>query len=128
MCARVRARIIYIILFLNTFKTSRQFSRDPLGLPKTWEFDAYETVWRKFYVHVNTATEVRKPIGIFMMLFNSLVYALGGAVMMSGATCLMAYITAQYRYKISDIITTGVIVLMALPIIGSEPSQIRVLQ
>ena len=69
-----------------------------------------------------------KKIGFWAMLFNTVWYAGGCAVINTLTLCLMGYMTTKFDYKISRIITAGVIIVMMLPIVGAYPSEMQILK
>jgi raffinose/stachyose/melibiose transport system permease protein len=62
------------------------------------------------------------------MYINSLKFALFSAVSFTICCTLVSYLTAKFDFKFSKIIYGFVIVAMSLPIVGSMPSEIRMLQ
>ena len=62
------------------------------------------------------------------MYINSLKFALFSAVSFTACCTLVSYLTAKFDFKFSKIIYGFVIVAMSLPIVGSMPSEIRMLQ
>ena len=58
---------------------------------------------------------------------NSIVYALGGSLVNATVTCLMAYLSAKYAYAYSKLIYSIVIVVMVIPVVGAQASEIEVL-
>ena len=61
------------------------------------------------------------------IIFNSVVYALGCGLVNTIVTCVTAYLCATYKYKYSKIIHTTVIVVMTIPIIGSQAAELGLL-
>jgi ABC-type glycerol-3-phosphate transport system permease component len=59
---------------------------------------------------------------------NSLLVAILAAT--ASATCplIVGYCTAMYDYKFSRFVIAGIYVLMAMPIVGSLPSEIKMMQ
>ncbi len=66
--------------------------------------------------------------GIGLMLFNSILYALGNSVVQVTALTLMGYICAKYDYKFSRFLYVMIVVIMALPIIGAYPAELTLLR
>lgn len=116
----------------TALKTQAEFRLNHVGLPKgwpwEWEWHNIGYVFENFYILTNTATLANKKIGFAEMLFNTIWYAGGGAAIVTMTTCIMAYMTVNFDYKISRIITTGVIIVMMLPIIGAYPSEMQILK
>ncbi|MCQ2742044.1 MAG: carbohydrate ABC transporter permease [Bacilli bacterium] len=63
----------------------------------------------------------------FVELFGiSLWYSLTSGVVKTLVPCLVAYACARYRFKSSAIIYTLVIIVMAIPVVGNQPSEFKV--
>ena len=118
--------------FFTALKSQMEFRKDKVGLPDGWpwgwEWQNIGFVFSRFYILTTTATVANKPIGFWEMLLNSMVYAGGGAVICSVVTCVMAYMTTNFEYRLSKVITAIVIVTMILPIVGSYPSEMQILK
>ena len=118
--------VMFIYLFVwgitTSFKGILEFSKDPLGIPSEWRFENYKTAFDYFYVRLSGTNEY---VYLEQMVIYSIVYSGGCAFMQTLATCIVAYATARFDFKLSKIIYSVVLVLMVLPIIGSLPSEIQ---
>ena len=65
---------------------------------------------------------------IFEMFFNSILYAGGCAIVNTMVPCVMAYLVARYNYKFGKIVYGIVVATMAIPIVGSLPSEIAMVE
>ncbi len=111
---------------VTAFKAETDFgepNNNVLSIPAKVEFSNVSALFEYFKV----STKYGK-VGLFEILFNTLVYTLGGAVIATFVPCIVAYVTSRFRYKLSGVIYTTVIVTMALPIVGSMPASIAVMQ
>lgn len=125
--------VIYAVLLvvptlwglMSSVKTDYDFRHNILKLPEEWKFDNYLTSFFGFYVEVQR-NGVQTKVYMPEMFLNSLLYAGGCALVATYIPCQMAYVTAKFKYRMSKIITAVVIVCMALPIVGSLPSEIQV--
>jgi ABC-type glycerol-3-phosphate transport system permease component len=121
----------------TSLKTQINWDDDPVGLPTGWPWDwawsNISTVFNRFVVKVdytNAAGAIiasKVPVNIWYMLIYTLIYAGGGAVVMSMTTCIMGYMTARYPNKFSSILTVVVITVMALPVVGSSTSELQIM-
>ena len=74
------------------------------------------------------------PIGegiivkIDKLYLNSILYAGGCGLASTVVPCIAAYACARYKYKFSRIMHTTVIITMMIPIVGSQPSEIKMAQ
>lgn len=85
--------------------------------------------FKKAYPHIRIVAETQpvayNMIGLYM---NSIKYAVINTTAFVFCTTLVSYLTARFDFKFSKIVYTFVIVAMSLPIVGSMPSEIRMLQ
>lgn len=85
-------------------------------------FKNYQIAFEVFTV---TIFETGAKINILGMFVNSLLYGLGCAVVATLTPCIVSYLCARYKYKFGRVIYTIVLIVMALPIVGSLPSEIQ---
>ena len=62
------------------------------------------------------------------MITNSLIYTFGCAFFYTLTPCLVAYCVARFKFRFSKIIYAFVIITMALPIVGTMPSEWQMLK
>ena len=99
-----------------------------LWLPKMGiSLKNYMTAYQRFYVEI-TGEAYSVRYNIFQQFWNSLLYSLGCAASVTVVSLVMGYATARFKYKFSGYIYAFVLVTMALPIVGSMPSEISVAQ
>lgn len=72
---------------------------------------------------VKAITE-EKRYNIIQMFGNSIVYVLGCSVCATIVPCVMSYLCARFKYRYLKIIYWIVLLAMAIPIVGSLPSEI----
>lgn len=88
-------------------------------------FDNYVIAFKTFEV---TIFETGREVYILEMFLYSVLYAVGSAFFGTLTPCIMSYLCARYKYKFGNIIYTIVLVAMALPIVGSLPSEITMVK
>lgn len=125
--------LVVLLWGVNTaLKAQSEFRVNRVGFPKgwpwEWEWSNLIYVFSNFEVLVNTETVANKVIDFWSMLFYTVWYALGGAVIITMVTCIMAYMTTYFKYRLSNVITAIVVVTMILPIVGAYPSEIQILK
>ncbi len=93
-------------------------------------FKNYETAYKHFYVLVEDVgpNKLSFSYNIFQQFTNSILYAVGCAASVTLVSLVMGYATARFNYKASGFLYAFVLVTMALPIVGSMPSEIAVAQ
>lgn len=108
---------------MSSFKTNLEVTYRPFELPKKWRVENYEIVFENFVAPVRSQY---RDAGILELLRNSLLYALGSAVLQMLSCMLTAYIAARFDFKFCKFLYALVIVTMIIPIVGSLPSELRV--
>lgn len=145
--------LLAMLLFgLNTsFKAMDDYNRNignnVIGLPNFADeffygdrsiFQNYINVFEKFsfkgvdksYISsifgyiVDDATT--KEFTFFDFLFNSFIYCFIGSFCKTFVACLCGYLVSKYKYKFSKFIYTVMLIVMAIPIVGSAPSFLKV--
>ena len=94
---------------------------------KSFEFSNYVEAYKNFYVE-RVRGGLNYRFYITDMFINSVLYAGGCAFFATITPCLAAYLCARYRYKFGKIAYTVVLVTMAIPIVGSLPSEIQMVK
>lgn len=108
--------------FDYTFNPSGFFPSSKFG----WHFENYATAFRTMVISQDLAMGETRYVKAPTMLFNSLVWAVGSAFLNTFTTCLVSYCCAKYSKKLfSKIIYAVVVVSITVPIIGSLPSQMQ---
>ena len=92
--------------------------------PSDWKFENYLRAFNFFYVPVESEEYGTVYPTLIYMFGYSMIYAVGSALMATFVPCLVAYLTARFDYFLSRVINVFVIVAIALPIVGSLPSEI----
>ena len=112
-----------------SLKTDNNAELHPFGLNLPLMFKNYGTVFKEFSVTVYPAGAI-EPQVYYMenMLWFTLVYAVACSFVNIAVTCLDAYVTARFNFRICRIIDAVVIVAMILPIVGSMPSELRIMR
>ena len=105
----------------TSFKTWDNFRTDKIGFPNPIAFENISIVWNAFYVH-NGAREVMAG----EMMLNTILYAFGGALLMTIAPCIVSYAVTKFKnYAYSKILNGIVIITMIMPIVGASPSMLQ---
>ena len=110
---------------MTSFKTTEAYELDKIAFPKGENFTI------EHYVNVFSAISVPiaggAKINFFGMLMNSVLYAVGSALLQTLACCIVAYAVARFDNSVSKVLYGIVIVCMALPIVGQLPSQLQLM-
>lgn len=126
--------ISMIVPIFWTLMTTIKLPVEYDNLNKLWlptrgiTFQNYITAFTNFNVPITTESGSTLNYGIFSQFFNSILYSVGCAFTTTAASMIMAYATARFQYKFTKVIYTFVLVALALPIVGSMPSEIAVAQ
>ena len=68
-----------------------------------------------------------RPYSFFDIIFNSLLYALGGSVIIAIVPCVFGYLCAKYPYKFSSFLYALTLFVMIMPLVGTGPARIRLM-
>lgn len=109
---------------MSSFKSVDEWEWDNnyFGFPKEFSFGNYVSAYKYFNVRTETGG---RQVFIPEQFLYSLLYAGGCAVMSTLTPCIVAYAVARLHNKFGKVIYTIVIVAMALPIVGSLPSELQ---
>jgi ABC-type glycerol-3-phosphate transport system permease component len=124
------AMFVYLLYWaiITSFKLNKQdFRINPLGLPQKWVIENYQLVIKEFGPLI-TVNGVQQKVGVLKMIFHSVFFSVGCAVIATLVPCLMAYIVVRFPCTLSKIYYGIVIVTMILPIVGAYPAEIQMLQ
>lgn len=112
----------------SSLKTDLQFKENLIFPTFPFNLDSYKETYRLFTYKVYDeygGTSFPNYIG---MSFNSIIYAVGCALVNTSVLCVTAYTTSRFSFKFDKVIYTLVIITMILPIVGSLPSEIRMVK
>lgn len=96
----------------------------PKGLPWEWNWSNYTYVFVNFNIPVITEQGIDK-IWFEELFLNSFLFAGGGALIRVAVSAWMAYLTSKFNYKASKIIYLGALIVMMVPIIGTESATLK---
>ena len=127
--------LLFMMLWavMQVFKFPLDFNKNPIWFPSNakgqngWTTVNFKILAAYTETEWMPATASRPSVSLVQVFINSLTYALGGSVVNAAVTCLMAYLAARYAYTYSKIIYGIVIVVMVVPIVGAQASEIEVL-
>lgn len=129
---------------LTSLKSSMDFDtlRNVLGFPDK-EFSSDEMFKLSNYTALFKDISLNRSVSYFSgsreilhnsentvwtMILNSVLYAMGGALLAAFTSMLMAYLCAKYRVKAASWIYIMVIITMTIPTVGSYPATISLLR
>lgn len=104
----------------------------PEGAPWQWQWSNYPTVLN--YIKVTRNKYISGGVRVasytsnfFDMLVYTMFYTFGGAAVSTLVPCLVAYATTKTNFKFSKVYDAIILIVMIIPIVGSQPSQIQML-
>ncbi len=122
--------LVIILMFVwalyTSFKTSISYSISSYALPSEISFKNYTIAFEDLVIPVPTAEGITR-VDVPMMIWYSLIYTFGGALVSTLVPCVVAYCVAKYKYKFGKVIYFIVIMVMTLPVVGSQVSELEVL-
>ena len=104
--------------FINSMKTAEEFFDDSLALPKVFLMQNYINVFSDFKYRNYYYTD---------MLINSLWILVVHVLVNVGASTLLAYAVARFRFPGKHLLYTVIIFANTIPIIGSGPAGFRLM-
>ncbi len=110
---------------MQVFKHPTDFKNDPIWFPAFSKF-----TFVNFQAIIKYSQGTVRGIqfgGVANLYLNSIIFALGGALVNVSVTCLTAYLVARYDFLYSKIIYAIVILVMVIPIVGAQASEIVML-
>lgn len=110
---------------ITSFKDTFDYIMNPFGLPQKWMWSNYSQLFNTIKIQ---APSTRRWVYMDEMFLNSIVYSLGCTFVATMMPCIVAYLTAKYKFRLNKIIHTTVIVTMILPIVGSLPSELQIVK
>lgn len=121
---------MYFWAFYTSLKSTGQVASDILAFPKGWP---WEWAWDNYpnalsVVNVDVVRNgLQMKVYIDEMLFTSILYALGGALVNNLTMWLVSYLIARFeRYKLSKTLYVLNIALMNIPLLGTLPAALRI--
>lgn len=136
------AVVVFVLLILYTavlilpllwgvnisLKGSLDALQKPFSLPDPFKPENYATVFNEFKVSVEGANYVKTVYYMENMLWFTFVYAVGCSFVNIAVICLVSYVTARFDYRICSLVDVIVVVAMILPVVGSLPSELRIMK
>lgn len=121
--------------FLASVKPSgMRFNNNILGLPEgapwDWQWKNYTEVFKQFSVPVKRVidgTLTRFEVGFGKIILYTVLYAGVGAVISGVVPMAVAYATSKFDCFISKFIYSMVVIILILPIIGAQASELAIL-
>lgn len=143
--------------FMTTLRSGLDYDMDKLGFPKMYIKDANgnpiadylypkeDLFGLNYYRSILFFKEVRsgdysyysifgyeerpaREISFLYAAWNSVFYAVIGALVYTFVCMTVAYLCSKYRYKFSSLLMVVNLVAMTIPIVGSQPSMIDFMQ
>ncbi len=116
-----------------SLKTNLDAVAYPFSVKWPFRFENYKTVFNDFFVPINMYDKSGMFVGteyyyIENMLWFTFLYAVCCSFANIAVVCVVAYITARFKFKICKIVDAIVIVAMILPIVGSMASELRIMR
>lgn len=106
----------FVWAFYNSLKTNGEFFTSMMALPEKWLFSNYIMAFKKIAYNDYT---------FLGMLFNSLWFAGGSAVLGVLMHCVTGYVFAKYKFFAKETAFAVIVFTITLPILGSLPSFYR---
>lgn len=113
----------------TSFKTIDEFEflHNVMGLPQQFTLENYLVIIKDFVIEPSSIEGTSRTLYIEDMLLNSVIYVAGASFCATFMPFFTAYLNTKFNGKLASIMNTTVLITMALPIVGSYPSEIQLL-
>ncbi len=106
--------------FISSFRDVDGYTYYPLTFSEgTYSLNHYLDAFNNFYVPLTD-----RDVYLEEMFLYSFLYAGGCSFISTFVTCIMAYVASRFQFKISKVIYTIVLIVMAMPIVGNLPAEV----
>ena len=112
----------------QSFKSARIYTYDKIALPKKGTLSLANYVGVFKVMKTDWIGDKSIDGSFSALMINTLFYAVGAAFVNVAVTCLVAYLTARYTYFYSKILYTIVVVVMVVPVVGAQASEVQMLR
>lgn len=115
--------LICLLLFavVTALKKPLDFADNPIGFPSPLYFKNFG------YILKNTVIEKEQGVVSFgEIIWNSIYYAVGCALVNTATIFAVTYVCARYKCGFSKLIYTVVLIVMVVPIVGNQASELQV--
>lgn len=105
---------------LTALKKPLRFLNNTVGLPNPWYFGNVPYVLKN--------AEIIKEQGVvpfYEIVWNSALYSVGCSIINTLVTCIVAYLCARYDCKFSKFVYALVLVVMVIPVVGNQTSELQ---
>lgn len=105
---------------LTALKEPLKFNNNRVGLPRPWYFGNVPYVLKN--------AEILKEQGVvpfYEIVWNSALYSVGCSIVNTLVTCIVAYLCARYDCKFSKFVYALVLVVMVIPVVGNQTSELQ---
>ncbi len=114
----------FIWILMNSFKTNIDFTNDPNALPTIFHFNNWVKAFKATEVPLLSNPYLKANMEI--MILNSLWWMFGTVLISNCVVIMAAYTIAKYnKYLICRFLFTLNLIIMAIPIVGALPSQMK---
>ena len=117
-CVLLFSMLLWTVL--TSLKKPLGFNNNVIGFPKPWYF--------KNIPYILEHAEIIKEQGIvpfYEIVWNSVLYSVGCALINTAVTCVVAYLCARYECKFSKFVYSLVLVVMVIPVVGNQTSELQ---
>ena len=115
----------FVWMIMTSFKGRLDYADSFLGLPTTWHFENYTSIFEILKVEVIRNGQFYE-YNIFGMLGNSLILAVFKSFFSLLSVVLCAYCVAKYDFKLRKLLFNINIFVMVIPIVGSLATTLTV--
>lgn len=112
----------FFYLITGSLSSSWDFIKDPLGIPKTLNFDNFRDV----FLNLGEITG-NENLSLSNMFFNSVTLAVGLTLFSMALQSMAAYVLAKYEFRGNKAIYLTIIIASMIPTVGSLPATFKLM-
>ncbi len=112
---------LFVWAIITSLKDSREFRLNTYKWPNKASINNYINAFSEFSIKVKTG----RRVSMLEMYWNSALYCFGTAFLGTLIPCITAYCCSKFKYFLSKVVSTVVVITMIIPVVGAEPAAIN---
>lgn len=109
---------------MMAFKSLDEYTIYGVGFNKSWTIENILSVFENLKVPV-TIGAAKYNIKFLEIVFNTVIYVCLTSFLLTFVPMCMGYVCSKYKYKLSNICVSFVLIAMVIPVIGSQASEVN---
>lgn len=111
----------FVWAFTNSLKTIPEYFQDTFALPENWLFSNWSEAFKVLRIQKSN----REFAYLWDMIWNSIWYTLGGALLNTVSATMLAYAVSKYRFRFCKFLYNLTVVVMMLPVVSAMAAEFK---